>query len=85
MILIRFFIREEMNKTSKQKQEYMNKCFHKNQRKVLKKISKSVEWNGQEFESISKLAKHLRLDSTSNLYRCFKEKKPFKGHLVNKL
>lgn len=63
----------------------MDRCYgleniFSKQKAVNKKQRKAVRWNGMEFESISKLARHLGLSQPSNIGNHIRTKKLVKGH-----
>lgn len=59
--------------------------WNESRRKVYKKISKPVKWNGETFESIRALARFHGEFTGSNIHRAIREKRPYRGHMVERL
>lgn len=59
--------------------------WNESRRRVYKKIAKPVRWNGEIFSSIRALARRHGEFTGSNIHRALREKKPYRGHIVERL
>ena len=70
-----------MNQTKEQKEEYLERGFHSNQRKAWKKARKPVTWNGMEFESARALGRYLKLSNHDMVTSYIKSGTKLKGYV----
>lgn len=59
--------------------ETIERCHHDSRRKIWKKNSKPVKWNGQIFESGVALVRHLKLPNINIVSVYIKAKRKLKG------
>ena len=65
--------------TNEKLQKTIEHSHSRDLRKIYKKISKPVEWNGKSFESGAALGRYLKLDQSSVVSQYIKNKSKLKG------
>lgn len=65
--------------TDEKLHESIERSYNECRRKVYKKIRKPVEWNGQRFESMAALGRHLKLSQSSTVSYYIRNKWKLKG------